>query len=391
MRFHEALKNLCITLACLFVAASCASNDSPDSVSDTIPTLNLTPEPVLEIGVVEGASVLELHEAISSIRLPDERIVVANSGSSELLFFDMTGLFLSKSGRRGGGPGEFRTLSRLYMHGTDSILALDKAGNRVSVLDARGNFGRIASAEAISNDSEYPMDVWLHRRFWVEGAFRPARRQVIREILDRLPIPMGVPAYRYVQADAEGNVWIREPLAVDAEEWHWTVVDSTGDPVAVVWTPIRFEPHHIGTDFVLGRWFGEDDVNFIRLYGLGATDDTTTPPEWMTGTLVVESQGHDSNDEEERLLSELRASLSMVVTAQEMYYADHGTYSQSRHALTWDPPESVSLDIIFAYSRGWSAVAIHTDLPRICGMAVGSPTPPGWNEGEARCSHTAER
>jgi hypothetical protein len=304
------------------------------------------------------------------------------------LFFDGSGRVLSKSGRRGGGPGEIKMLSRIYNHGTDSILALDKAGNRVSVLDAHGDFGRITQAEAISEDSEFPMDVWLHRRFWVEGALRPARRQMVREILDRLPVPMGVPAYRYVQADAEGNVWIREPLAVDAEEWHWTVVDSTGEPVAVVWTPIRFEPHHVGTDFVLGRWFGEDDVNFIRLYGLGATDGTTTPPEWMNGTPVVESQGHESSDEEERLLSELRASLSMVVTAQEMYYADHGTYSQSRHALTWDPPEGVSLDIIFAYSRGWSAVAMHTDLTRICGMAVGAPTPPGWNEGEARCSHT---
>jgi hypothetical protein len=75
----------------------------------------------------------------------------------------------------------------------------------------------------------------------------------------------------------------------------------------------------------------------------------------------------------------------MVVMAQEMYFADHGTYSQSRHTLSWEAHEDISLDIIFAYNRGWSAVATHKDFPRICGMAVGTPTPPGWNEGEARC------
>ena len=385
MRFREALTSPYVTLVCLFGLASCASHDSADGASETIPILDLTPEPMLEIGVVEGASVLELHEAISSIRLSDERIVVANSGSSELLFFDMSGRFLSKSGRRGGGPGEFETLSRIYMHGTDSILALDKAGNRVSVLDARGNFGRITRAEAISDDSEFPMDVWLHRRFWVEGALRPARRETVRRMLDRLTVPVESPAYRYVQVDAEGNAWIREPLAEGAEEWEWTVVDSTGNPIAAVHTPIRFELHDIGTELLLGRWFGEDDVNFIRLYGLDVTDSTTARPDWMIGASAVDTLRHNSGEDEERILDDLRMSLRMVVMAQEMYFAEHGTYSQSRHTLSWDPPDGISLDIIFAYNRGWSAVATHEDLPRICGMAVGTPTPPGWNEGEARC------
>ena len=385
MTSRETLLGVSVTIVCLFSGASCERHDDAEDAPTTIPVFNLAAEPTVHIGVIEGDVVLELHEAVSSMRLSDERIVVANAGSSELLFFDSSGRFLSKSGRRGGGPGEFQTLSRIYMEGTDSILALDKAGNRVSVLDTWGNFGRLTRAVAVSKDSVFPMDVWLHKRFWVEGALRPARRQMVREILDRLPVPMEAPTYRYVQVDAEGNAWIREPLAVDAKEWQWTIVDSTSEPVAAVWTPNRFEPHHVGTDYVLGRWFGEDDVNFIRLYGLGATDSTTTPPEWMTGRTVVESQGHDSSENEERLLSELRASLRMVVMAQEMYYSDHGTYSQSRHTLTWDPPEGVSLDIIFAYNRGWSAVATHADLPKICGMAVGTPTPPGWNEGEARC------
>ncbi len=110
MTLRETLLGGSVTIVCLFSGVSCQRQDAAEGVPATIPVLNLTAEPMVHIGVIEGAGVLELHEAVSSMRLSDDRIVVANAGSSELLFFDGSGRFLSKSGRRGGGPGEFQML-----------------------------------------------------------------------------------------------------------------------------------------------------------------------------------------------------------------------------------------------------------------------------------------
>jgi hypothetical protein len=61
------------------------------------------------------------------------------------------------------------------------------------------------------------------------------------------------------------------------------------------------------------------------------------------------------------------------------------SYTENRHLLTWRPPEGVGIDIIEAGRTGWVAVATDQRLSRICGMAVGLGTPPGWSEGMAVC------
>jgi hypothetical protein len=32
--------------------------------------------------------------------------------------------------------------------------------------------------------------------------------------------------------------------------------------------PVRFAPHEIGADYVIGVWRDEDDVQYVRVYGL---------------------------------------------------------------------------------------------------------------------------
>ena len=98
--------------------------------------------PVVSVGTQEGAGEWQLHRAGDATKLPDGRIVVANSGSQELLIFDEAGEYVDAWGRQGDGPGEFARLDRVAAWRGDSIIASDGAHLRVSIFDANGAHGR---------------------------------------------------------------------------------------------------------------------------------------------------------------------------------------------------------------------------------------------------------
>src|SRR5687768_145368 len=68
-------------------------------------------EPVVTIGVVEGAPEYQLFRVRHALRLDDGSILVADGGSRELRFYDSTGRHIRSIGRDGEGPGEFRVIS----------------------------------------------------------------------------------------------------------------------------------------------------------------------------------------------------------------------------------------------------------------------------------------
>jgi hypothetical protein len=104
-------------------------------------------EPLLTIGSVDGDPDHLLYRVIGAVGLPNGRIVIANEGSLELLFYDSRGNLLHRAGGRGGGPGEFQSLEWLSRYGPDSVLAVDVWNQRVSYFDADGDFGRSVRLE----------------------------------------------------------------------------------------------------------------------------------------------------------------------------------------------------------------------------------------------------
>ena len=98
--------------------------------------------PTLVIGAAEGPAEQQLFRARDARKLPDGRVVVVNSGTSELKFFDAAGHFLHSAGRAGEGPGEYETLGWIRCVGEDSLLAYDLGRWGGSILDRDGNFGR---------------------------------------------------------------------------------------------------------------------------------------------------------------------------------------------------------------------------------------------------------
>ena len=77
-------------------------------------------QPSLSIGSVDSGEADQLFRVTDATRLPDGRIVIANSGSNELRVFNADGSHAGTWGGRGEGPGEFtsyqpdsrRTLAR---------------------------------------------------------------------------------------------------------------------------------------------------------------------------------------------------------------------------------------------------------------------------------------
>lgn len=333
--------------------------------------------------MVEGEDPYELFGATSSVRLSDGRIVVANTGSGELRFFDSTGAFLQGVGGRGGGPGEFTNLVRVHAFGSDSLAAYFASGARMAVLDPRGTFVRTVPADS-GRDPDFPLDTWLYGRYWVDGAWEPELRARVHRTLDGMPVPRDSVGYRYVAVAHHGALWVREPEFLADGGRRWTVFDTSGTPAAVIETPARFDVHQIGSDYVLGRWRDEDDVNFIRLYALEGGEAQRLVPEWITAAPAPPAPV--TPERRNQIIATLKSDMRQLVTAQEMHYVDHRTYTDNAAELRWQASEGVTLDIVAAGTRGWVGVAIHRELDVICGMGLGDATPPGLMEGAPACS-----
>jgi hypothetical protein len=96
----------------------------------------------------------------------------------------------------------------------------------------------------------------------------PVPRQALERMFDFMPFPETMPAYGEFQVDREGNLWVEEFRRPGDDQPRWTVFSSEGVMLGAVETPPRFEVYQIGSDFVLGRWRDELDVEHVQLYEL---------------------------------------------------------------------------------------------------------------------------
>ena len=102
------------------------------------------PEPDVSIGDIDGEDPYLLSYAWDATKLSDGRIVVADRSTSELRVFDAAGVYLTKWGGQGEGPGEFprMSLGNVEPWPGDSIVAWYADAQTISVFDSAGNFGR---------------------------------------------------------------------------------------------------------------------------------------------------------------------------------------------------------------------------------------------------------
>lgn len=122
----------------------------------------LSPEPLFEIGRDPADPDAQLHNVTSAIRRENGDIVVANSGTSEILIFDADGRLVDVRGRQGEGPGEFSGFGSLSLVSADekeivaeyrsfqrTLIRFDSVGEATettSALQSRGGSGEASTS-----------------------------------------------------------------------------------------------------------------------------------------------------------------------------------------------------------------------------------------------------
>jgi hypothetical protein len=106
------------------------------------PGFRLSVRPRVAIGQVEGSPEYQLFRADQAFVLSDGTLVVANTGTQELRFYDRSGKYLRTAGKKGQGPGEFASLELVGPFAGDSLLISDTQLKRYSIFDRAGRFAR---------------------------------------------------------------------------------------------------------------------------------------------------------------------------------------------------------------------------------------------------------
>ena len=115
--------------------------ENSGSVAEVGGTWSIAPEPETEIGTVQDDPHYQLFRVAGATRLSDGRIAVGNGGSQEIRIFDSEGAFLAAFGGRGEGPEEFSRLQLMGAMANDTLVVMDAALRRISLLHPDGGFG----------------------------------------------------------------------------------------------------------------------------------------------------------------------------------------------------------------------------------------------------------
>ena len=80
------------------------------------------------------------------------------------------------------------------------------------------------------------------------------------------------PFYDYFLFDHANTLWVRRYALPGASTQRWDVFDPNGKQIAVLEQPANYRISEVGSDYVLGVWTGELDVQTVRMYKLNKTE-----------------------------------------------------------------------------------------------------------------------
>ena len=328
-------------------------------------TWSVSKDALVSIGTVSDDSLYELNRAESAIMLSNGEIVVANRGSSQLRWYDSRGRYIRSVGRRGQGPGEFKSLYVFEGRG-DTVFVDDGQNRRVSRISPDGRYIGLDSSATPSREL----------RFYDRSAVTRAPLNVdwsgIRDAL--LGIPHDEAGLRSVLVDRPGNLWVRKAT----DSLPYTVYDRSARRVGRVDIPVRFEVYQAFDTLVLGRFRDEDGVEAIQLRRLTKAKSTAAPAASRRPAYdeARENQAH------REALGAARSSLRNLLTAQELHHAKNKRYASRLSDLGGLAlPQGVSLTLIAPTPNAYWIVAEIPGTPVVCIVGVGSVVPFGFVDG----------
>jgi hypothetical protein len=114
-------------------------------------------EPLLDMGDLDGDESQQFFRVRGLARFSDGRVLVANSGSSQVRAYSSAGDLLWSAGGEGEGPGEFRALFGARIR-KDTVYAHDFMLARVTVFDDEGTFVRTITLDRTEGR---PHELWV--------------------------------------------------------------------------------------------------------------------------------------------------------------------------------------------------------------------------------------
>jgi hypothetical protein len=107
--------------------------------SSQIPTFGrIEPTPLAVIGVRTGDPAQEFGRISAARFLDQRRVLVADGQSLQMRLFEVSGEVIWSLGRRGEGPGEFRSFSAVGITLGDSVRVFDRTNRRITTLNPNG-------------------------------------------------------------------------------------------------------------------------------------------------------------------------------------------------------------------------------------------------------------
>jgi hypothetical protein len=177
--------------------------------------------------------------------LPDGRIAVPNGATAEVRIFDSAGRYLSAVGRRGEGPGEFRSPWHILEWPGDSLLVLDiSRGFRFNIFGPDGAFVRSFTTPVATGAEGTEMIGWF-----LDGSSLVRRHEFGPEPATTRPYRTHISLFRLGADGAKLDSLGRFPEQT---------VTSSG---LYLWGPRAFEAVHDSTVY-----YGAGDTYEIQRY-----------------------------------------------------------------------------------------------------------------------------
>lgn len=141
---RSAVAGACVQL---MVLGACEGRALPEGLTvhdsagvrivDNLPTVpgftwTVDPTAIFEVGWTAGGPEFELISA--GAILSDGGVVVGDEGAKAIFFLSRSGALVSRVGREGEGPGEFKAIRSIVPLGRDTLLIQDDALRRVQIL-----------------------------------------------------------------------------------------------------------------------------------------------------------------------------------------------------------------------------------------------------------------
>ncbi len=152
--------------------------------------------------------------------------------------------------------------------GPDFLVAGENSQPEVGVYTPEGRLTTIIRWAA----PVIPVDATLLDRMkQAELAFATGDQQQIEEIEARFRNPPPaevVPFFSGLHLDPDQNIWVQEFSTFAADPVHFRVFDADGQYLGRLSLPPRHRVLDVGTDRLLTIWQDDDDLEYVRVYGL---------------------------------------------------------------------------------------------------------------------------